>query len=318
MERTIKKLDSCEGRTSLYVRIWEPEGPPRAVLQLAHGMVEFIDRYDRFARFLAGQGILVAGNDHLGHGASVVTKEDWGFFADKGGNRCLLEDMRSLQDLLRQSYPDLPHFILGHSMGSFLVRQFLHSYPQIKFSGVIILGTGMQPAWLLFAGHTLARLIGGIRGGRHRSPLLTRMSLGSGNKHFKPNRTPFDFLTRDQAIVDLYCADERNQFLFTASAFADMFEGMRTLTRQKDLRRMDPNTPVLIASGSHDPVGDMGKAAPAYGRQLESLGFSHVQVKQFPEARHELINEINYQEVDELILAFIDNLIKKEETNHGN
>ena len=122
MERKTEYIDSSDGSTHLYVQIWEPDGPPRAVLQIAHGMVEFIDRYDRFARVLAGEGILVAGNDHLGHGGSVKSKDDWGFFAEKNGNRCVVEDMRSLQYLLRERYPSIPQFILGHSMGSFLVR----------------------------------------------------------------------------------------------------------------------------------------------------------------------------------------------------
>lgn len=305
MERKTEYIDSSDGSTHLYVQVWEPGGPPRAVCQIAHGMVEFIDRYDRFARVLAGEGILVAGNDHLGHGNSVEAKEDWGFFADKNGNRCVVEDMRSVQYLLRERYPALPQFILGHSMGSFLVRQYLHTYPEDRFAGVIILGTGMQPAWLVSTGLVLARMIKAARGPRHRSKFLTKLSLGSNNNYFKPNRTPCDWLTRDEAIVDLYCADERNRFKFTASAFADMFEGIKTLNSKKNLMRMDRNTPILVASGSDDPVGSMGKAAPAYGRQLEAMGFQDVTVKLYQGARHELVNEINHQEVDQDIISFI-------------
>ena len=305
MERKTEYIDSSDGSTHLYVQIWEPDGPPRAVLQIAHGMVEFIDRYDRFARVLAGEGILVAGNDHLGHGGSVKSKDDWGFFAEKNGNRCVVEDMRSLQYLLRERYPSIPQFILGHSMGSFLVRQYLHTYPEDRFSGAIILGTGMQPAWLLSTGLILARIIRAVKGPRHRSRFLTKLSLGSNNKHFKPSRTPCDWLTRDQAIVDLYCADERNRFKFTASAFLDMFEGIRTLYSKKNLKKMDTRTPRLIASGSDDPVGSMGKAAPAYGRQLKALGFQDVTVKLYPGARHELVNETNHDQVDQDIISFV-------------
>ncbi len=305
MERKTEYLDSSDGSTSLYVQVWEPEGPPRAVLLLAHGMVEFIDRYDRFARQLAGEGILVAGHDHLGHGASVTSKENWGYFADKKGNRCVLEDMRSVRDSFRQRYPDTPTFILGHSMGSFLVRQYLHTYPQDEFAGALILGTGVQPAWLIKGGLLMARLIKSVKGPRHRSPFLTKLSLGSNNKYFKPARTPCDWLTRDEGIVDLYVSDERNRFKFTASAFVDMFEGMATLNRKGNLDRMDRRTPVFIASGSEDPVGGMGKAAPAYGRQLEALGFTDITVKLYPGARHELVNETNHEEVDADILSFI-------------
>lgn len=305
MERKTEYIDSSDGSTHLYVRIWEPEGPPRAVLQIAHGMVEFIDRYDRFARVLAGEGILVAGNDHLGHGASVESKEDWGYFAGKNGNRCVLEDMRSLHYLLRERYPEAAQFILGHSMGSFLVRQYLHTYPEDKFAGVILLGTGTQPAWLVSMGLAISKLIMTFRGPRHRSRFLTKLSLGSNNKYFKPNRTPCDWLTRDESIVDLYCSDERNRFKFTASAFADMFTGMKTLYSKKNLQSMDNKTPVLIASGSDDPVGSMGKAAPTLGRQLEALGFGDVSVKLYQGARHELVNETNRDEVDKDILDFI-------------
>ncbi len=310
MERKTEYLDSSDGSTSLYLQIWEPDGPPRALLQIAHGMVEFIDRYDRFARVLAEQGILVAGNDHLGHGASVNSKEDWGFFADKKGNRCVLEDMRSVRDWLRERYPSLPSFILGHSMGSFLVRQYLHTYPQDEFAGALILGTGMQPAWLVGSGLLMAKLIKAFKGPRHRSRFLTKLSLGSNNKFFKPTRTACDWLTRDEAIVDLYVRDERNRFMFTTSAFIDMFEGMGTLNRKKKLDRMDRRTPVFIASGSEDPVGGMGKAAPAYGRQLEALGFADLTVKLYPGARHELVNETNREEVDADILSFILSHIK--------
>lgn len=305
MQSHTERIDSSDGRTSLYLRRWEPSGAPRAVVQIAHGMVEFIDRYDRFARVLADEGIVVYGHDHLGHGYSVVDKKDWGFFAENNGNRCVLEDMFTVQHLIRERHPDLPYFLLGHSMGSFLVRQYLHTFPEDRFSGVIILGTGMQPQWLLSLGYVISKLTKSIKGARHRSPFLTKLSLGSNNKFFKPNRTACDWLTRDEAIVDLYVADERNQFMFTAQAFADMFYGMKTLYNKDNLRRMDPTTPVFIASGADDPVGEMGKAAPALKKQLEALGFSDLTQKLYGGARHELVNEINHEEVDGDILSFI-------------
>ena len=201
MQNHTERIDSSDGRTSLYLRRWEPSGAPRAVVQIAHGMVEFIDRYDRFASVLADEGIVVYGHDHLGHGYSVVDKSDWGFFAENYGNRCVLEDMFTVQHLIRERHPDLPYFLLGHSMGSFLVRQYLHTFPEDRFSGVIILGTGMQPQWLLSLGYVISKLTKSIKGARHRSPFLTKLSLGSNNKFFKPNRTACDWLTRDEAIA---------------------------------------------------------------------------------------------------------------------
>lgn len=305
MENYTERMASSDGKTSLYLRRWEPVEKPRATLQIAHGMVEFIDRYDRFARALADEGILVLGHDHLGHGNSVRSKEDWGFFAENNGNRCVIEDMRNVGQLLFEQYPDVPHFLMGHSMGSFLSRQYMHTFPDDTFAGVILLGTGMQPRWLVTLGSWIAGLIKSSKGSRHRSAFLTKLSLGSNNKYFKPNRTSCDWLTRDEAIVDRYVADERNQFMFTASAFHDMFYGMKTLYNKDNLRRMHVTTSVLIASGADDPVGQMGKAAPALGKQLESLGFTDVTVKVYEGARHELVNETNYEEVDRDIVSFI-------------
>lgn len=305
MERKTEYFKSSDGRTDIYVSVWEPEEEPWAVLQIAHGMVEFIDRYDRFARVLAGQGILVAGSDHLGHGDSVVSKEDWGFFAEEDGNRKVLADLHTLQHRLRASYPGLPSFLIGHSMGSFLVRQYLHTYPEDSFAGVLILGTGMQPAWLISAGLAMSRLIGFFRGPRYRSPFLDRLTLGGNAKHFPDSRTPLDWLSRDGEIVDLYLADERNRFKFTTRAFTDMFTGIRSLYRKKNLEKMDTRTPVFIASGGDDPVGDMGKAVPLLARKYRELGFGDVTVKSYEGGRHELVNETNREEVDRDILDFI-------------
>ncbi|HZK29278.1 MAG TPA: alpha/beta hydrolase [Clostridia bacterium] len=305
MERKTEHLRSSDGKTDLYLQVWDPGDRPRAVLQIAHGMVEFIDRYDRFARALASEGILVAGHDHLGHGNSVTTKEDWGYFAKENGNRLVLEDMRAVRLMLKESYPDSPYFLMGHSMGSFLTRQYLHTFPDDSFAGIILTGTGMQPAWLVSTGLMLAKMIRALKGDRHRSQFLTNLSLGSNNKPFKPSRTPCDWLTRDESIVDAYVADERNQFMFTASAFVDMFEGIKTLNKKTNLARMNRHIPILIAGGGDDPVGAMGKAPLAYAKQLEELGLEDVTVKVYEGGRHELVNEVNYEEVYHDIASFI-------------
>ncbi|HHW93664.1 MAG TPA: alpha/beta hydrolase [Clostridiaceae bacterium] len=304
----IKKTEyysSSDGKTDIYVAVWEPDSEPIALLQIVHGMVEFIDRYDRFARVLAEQGILVAGNDHLGHGYSVRSKTDWGYFADYHGNRCVLEDMRSLYGLLQSRYPDTPCFMMGHSMGSYLVRQYLHVYPTDKLDGIILTGAGVQPKALIATALALAKFLRRVQGKRHRSQLLTKMALGNNNRFFKPNRTPCDWLTRDDVIVDAYMADERNQFCFTTGAFVDMFTGFYSLYKKKNLALMDRETPVMIANGDHDPVGDMGKAAPKLYGQFKDLGFDDVVLKQYEDARHEIINEINSDEVDRDIIDFI-------------
>ena len=305
MMKKTEYYSSSDGKTDIYAAIWEPEGEPVALLQIAHGMVEFIDRYDRFAGVLADHGILVVGNDHLGHGFSVKSKDDWGYFADYRGNRCVLEDMRTLYGMLKNRYPDTPQFMMGHSMGSFLVRQYLHVYPTDKLDGIILTGVGMQPKALISVALFMAKVLRRIQGKRHRSQLLTTMTLGNNNRFFKPNRTPCDWLTRNEEIVDAYVSEERNQFKFTNGAFVDMFTGFSSLYKQKNLALMERETPVMIVGGDHDPVGDMGKAAPKLYEQFRDLGFDDVVMKQYENARHEVVNEINNDEVDRDIMDFI-------------
>jgi alpha-beta hydrolase superfamily lysophospholipase len=163
----------------------------------------------------------------------------------------------------------------------------------------------MQPKVLISVALFMAKVLRRIQGKRHRSQLLTTMTLGNNNRFFKPNRTPCDWLTRNEEIVDAYVSEERNQFKFTNGAFVDMFTGFSSLYKQKNLALMDRETPIMIAGGDHDPVGDMGKAAPKLYEQFRDLGFDDVVMKQYENARHEVVNEINNDEVDRDIMDFI-------------
>lgn len=196
---------------------WIPEGQPRAVLQITHGMVEYIERYQDFAQWLNERGFLVTGHDHLGHGNSIRTKADYGYFADEDANGTVLADVHRLTQLTKESYPGLPYFLLGHSMGSFYARQYLCQYGE-ELDGAIIMGTGCQPRLLVRAGKLLTTLVAAFKGWNHRSKLVTNVAFGGYNKRFEPIRTPKDWLTRDEAIVDAYIADERSSFIFTLNA----------------------------------------------------------------------------------------------------
>lgn len=306
MPWTTTTQPSSNGVDTLHIECWTPDGPPRAMLQIAHGMVEFIHRYDRFGQAMADAGILVVGNDHVGHGASVRSRDDWGYFADHDGDRVLLADLHAIQADMRRAHPELPTFLLGHSMGSFLVRQYLVTYPDDAFDGVIVMGTATQPKAAVALGQWLAELIAKIKGPRYRSSLLTGMALGRNNKPFEPARTPVDWLTRDEAIVDRYVVDDRNRFQFTASAYADMFRGMRRMTDPGELAKMDRATPILIVSGGDDPVGRMGKAVGTLKKQYDRLGMRDVSTRVYAGARHEILNELNHEEVTADLVAFID------------
>ncbi len=213
---------SHDGRTQIHAAEWLPEGEPRAVLQLCHGMCEFIGRYEAFARFMAQQGFCVVGHDHLGHGASVTDQSLWGYFDGKDGNGCLLADLHALREATQGEYPGLPYFLLGHSMGSFLIRQYIARHGT-GLSGALILGTGFQPPAALAGGIALCRMTAAAKGQTYRSSLINGIAIGSYNKRFEPARTKTDWLTKDAGVVDAYNADPRCTFMFTVNGYSSMF-----------------------------------------------------------------------------------------------
>ena len=295
---------SKDGRTSIHAIEWVPDEAPSAILQIAHGMVEFIGRYDRFGSFLSENGIYVTGNDHLGHGASVVSQGDHGYFAEKDGNLCVIGDMHSLRLRTEEKYPGVPYFLLGHSMGSFLARQYIEMYGA-GLSGAVIMGTGVQPDGLLKAALALCRLDAKLKGWRHRSNLINNMALGSYNKKFEPARTKNDWLTKDEAIVDAYNANPWNNFVFTTNAYYNLFSGLSYAQKEENIRSIPKDLPILIVSGGDDPVGEFGKGP----RQLEDIyrkaGLTDVELHIYPGDRHEILNELDHETVDGDILAWI-------------
>ena len=272
-----------------------PEGQVRAVLQLSHGMVEFIDRYRPLAEYLADRGILVTGHDHLGHGASIRTKEDYGYFAEPDGNRAVLADLHAVTVLTKELYPNLPYFLLGHSMGSFYARQYLCEYGA-ELDGAILMGTGYQPKALVTLARMVCRVLAVFFGWQHRSKLVRDLSFLGYNKGLE-GRTPHDWLNRDPAEVDKYRADERCMFTFTLNAYYSMFTGILRLYDPDFLNRMPKDLPLLFLAGDADPVGEKGKGVQRAIDSLKAVGVQNITQKFYPGARHELLMELNRQEV---------------------
>lgn len=296
---------SKDGLTQIHAIEWLPEGDVRAVLQIAHGMVEFIDRYDRFATFLASQGFYVVGNDHLGHGKSVTDETQLGYFAEHDGNACVLGDMQQLREDTRAKYPDVPYFLLGHSMGSFLARQFIEVYGA-GLAGAIIMGTGYQPMATLNLGVMLTSLLQKLRGGHYRSAMVNNMALGSYNAAFEPARTKNDWLTKDEAIVDAYEANPLNQFTFTVNGYQNLFRGMRFAQRQENLDKIPKELPILVVSGGDDPVGECGKGPETVAETYRKTGIRDVTLQLFPGDRHEILNELDREAVDQYLLQWLE------------
>ena len=183
-----------DGETSIHAVEWVPEQEVKAVLQICHGMVEYIDRYDGFAAWLSEKGWYVTGNDHLGHGKSVLSEENYGFFHEPDGNRCVTGDIQKLRERTEQRYPGVPYFMLGHSMGSFLLRQYILSHGR-GLSGAVIMGTGDKSYLLLSAGQLLCRAFALVKGWHYRSRMIDRMGLGSYNRKFEPSESKKEWVT---------------------------------------------------------------------------------------------------------------------------
>lgn len=268
------------------------------MVQIVHGMIEYIERYDGFASYLAERGYFVIGHDHLGHGESAASQDDWGFFEEENGNRVLLEDIHQVRRRAQERYPDAPYILLGHSMGSFLVRQYLC----IKGEGIceaVILGTGNMPASLLRFGMFVTSTMAAVTGWRFRSRLVKLMVFGSYNKGIVPHRTAFDWISRDEAVVDTYRSEPKTSFDFTLNGYYNLFYSMLWLKKEEHLRRMRKDLPVLFASGTADPVGSYGKGVEAAAESFRAHGVTHVDVKTYPADRHEILNELDRQQVYE-------------------
>jgi len=296
---------SKDGLTQIHAIEWIPETEVHGVLQIAHGMVEFIDRYDRFATFMASQGFYVVGNDHLGHGKSVTDEAQYGYFARDNGNLCVIGDMHQLREDTRKKYPDVPYFLLGHSMGSFLSRQYIEMHGA-GLTGAIIMGTGYQPTATLNAGIALTGLLQKLKGDHFRSATVNNMALGSYNASFEPGRTKNDWLTKDEAIVDAYVANPLNQFMFTVNGYNNLFRGMRYCQRRENLDKIPKDLPILVVSGQNDPVGEFGKGPRTVAQSYREIGIRDVTLKLFPDDRHEILNELDHDAVDNYLLNWIE------------
>lgn len=301
-------FNSSTGKNKIHARMCVPDAEPRAIVQIIHGIAEYIGRYDEFMSFLADNGIIAVGTDHLGHGKSIESEEQTGFFAYDNGWDYVVRDEEVLRLAMHENYPELPIIVFGHSMGSFMTRTLLIRYPD-AFNAAIISGTGNQGAALVNGGLFMGNLVTGLRGAHHYSKFLNNLAFGSYNKIYDNPKTEYDWLSRDEANVQKYIDDPLCGFIPSCSLFRDMMTGVKFITSKKNLTAMNKDMPVYFMSGDMDPVGECGKGVQkAYNNFLEA-GMKDVSIKLYPGGRHEMLNEINKDEVYADILAWINSKI---------
>lgn len=295
-----RRFPSATGLCDIRCRIWIPEEPLAAV-QITHGMAEHIDRYEDFAIFLAENGVLVYGMDNASHGRSIAPDGVRGYFGKANGWDALIQDMRTLRDLVKPNYPAIPFILMGHSMGSFMARAYA-ARDGGDFDAYIFSGTAGRNNVLPIA-KLLAKREIRKTGGDKPSMTLHKLGVGAYNKAFKNARTPCDWLSRDEAAVDRYVADEACGFPFTACGMLDLFTGLSEISSAQWAKNV-PDRPILVLSGANDPVGSMGKGVRQVEKWLRETGHSP-EIKLYEGGRHEMLNELNRDEVYGDILLFL-------------
>lgn len=301
MQSSTFTLTTPDG-TEVFVNRWLPEGQAKAVVQISHGMAEHSSRYARFAQRLTDHGYAVYGSDHRGHGKTPGTR---GSFAARGGWQTVIDDLHAVTDRARQEQPGLPVFLLGHSMGSFLARGYAAQFGS-ELAGLVLSGTSGGAGAISRVGLFLASTQARLRGHTHASGLMNTLTFGQYNNAFKPTRTQFDWLSRDPAEVDKYVNDPDCGFVFTAGGFVDLIRGLEGVNTDAEAGRIPKDLPVHLASGDMDPVGANGKGVRKVADQLRRLGVKDVTMTLWPEARHEILNETNRDEVEVEMVNWLD------------
>lgn len=295
-------LDTPDG-TRIFVYHWSPDGdgPPRGSVQVSHGMAEHAGRYARVAERLTAAGFAVWADDHRGYGRTAGAAENLGHVADRGGWELLLSDLALLDEHVRSRLPGVPRCLLGHSMGSFLAQDDLARRPG-AFDAAVLSGTSVGGGLLTAVGRLVARLERLRLGRRGRSRLLTAMSFGAWNRVFAPNRTDFDWLSRDSSEVDAYVDDPRCGFMVSTQMWIDLLDAVARLGRSEVFERVPKDLPLLVLAGERDPVGGFTKGVTRLLDRYRRVGLNDVSHRFYEGARHEVFNETNRDQVlDDLV-----------------
>jgi alpha-beta hydrolase superfamily lysophospholipase len=292
--------------TPVHVYEWFPNDGQsiRGIVQFVHGMAEHAGRYEEFASFLTNNGFLVLANDHRGHGKTAGTSDKLGVIPEGATWEDVYDDLKTVSIYARKKYPGKPFFILGHSMGSFLTRKLLTN-KDYKPTGVILSGTAGNPGMLGFTGILITKIMMLYNSGNTRTKLMYKLTFETYNKVFKPNRTPYDWLTRDNAQVEKYLNDPYCGAVFSIGFFNWLLKTMMFINLRVNFETTPKDLPILLFSGTSDPVGNFGKGVNEVFKKFKKAGVKDISLKLYEGGRHEMLNEINYKEVYQLVLDWL-------------
>jgi len=304
-------FESNEG-TKLYLRRWLPDNSPLAVLHIVHGMAEHSFRYARLAEEFCNEGIEVWAADQKGFGKTADLSVNGpgsggllGHCADKNTFEKVTADIHNINQNIRKTRPGIPLFLLGHSWGSFIAQNYIESFEAGTVSGCILSGTRGPGGFKVKAGKPVMVLLAAFKGCRNGSLFAKSLVDGPYNNPFRPNRTPVDWLSRDEAAVDAYCNDPLCGKLCSSGFYRDLAIGLSKIHRPKIMAKIPRNLPVYILCGAADPVGDMGVSPTALVNAYRSLGIKDLEFVLYPGSRHEPVNETNREEVRDNLLSWI-------------
>jgi len=298
---------SNDGKTAVHALKWTPDsGEYKAILQISHGMVEFIERYTPFAEFLTTKGYMVVGHDYIGHGQSVASQDDWGYFCEGNPSDIVIEDMHKLRTLVQEDNPEVPYFMLGHSMGSFMLRKYLAVHND-NLRGAIIMGTGFIPENMTSLALKMTGIVGKIRGSRHRSKLIQSLAFGADYKGFDMTgeQPENSWLTKDVDIVKAYYNEPRCTYMFTVNGYKGLFEAVNFSCNPENAAKIPKKLPLFIVSGAQDPVGGLGKGVKDVYDMYKEADMLDLTYKLYENDRHEILNETDKEVVFEDILAWM-------------
>ena len=299
--------DSYCGTNKIHAVKWVPNGTPVCIVQILHGMAEYIERYEEFAIFLTQRNIMVVGEDHLGHGKSMGNNPP-GYFCEKEPDKTIIENVHILKDMIREEYPDVPYVILGHSMGSFMVRNFAHKYGK-EVDGIVVSATGLLPKVILPVMKLMVAILQMFQGSRHVSRFMNKIAFGSYLNRIKNPKTSFDWLSVNEENVQKYINDNLCGFIFTLNGFKTLAGLCTGLYDTDKIADMPKELPMLFIYGDEDPVGEYGKAVEKSCQMYVDAGMNRVSKILYPGKRHELLNEDNRFEVMQDIYEWIQKMI---------